>query len=221
MIEVWGRRSSINVQKVMWAIGELELPFNRHTVGGSFGGNQSAEFLEMNPNGLVPVLRDGGVTMFESNAMVRYLAAKYGADRLQPAEPVARAQAEQWMEWQQLTAAPPVAAIFWNTVRLPAGQCDHAAVAAAKAKLQGDVLPMADRALAGKAWFAGDCFSFGDMVLGAFYWRLRQIDVSTPKPSNLERWFEALQTRKAYRDWIMVPVGKSIAEWNRNEKEMG
>src|SRR6185312_13807357 len=100
MIEVWGRRSSINVQKVMFAIGELGLEHRRHTVGGSFGGNREPAFLHMNPNALVPVMRDGDIAMFESNAIVRFLAARYGADSLRPAAPKALAAAEQWMEWQ-------------------------------------------------------------------------------------------------------------------------
>jgi glutathione S-transferase len=87
MIEVWGRRSSINVQKVLWAIGELGLEQTRHTVGGSFGGNREKAYLAMNPNGLVPVIRDGDVVMFESNAIVRYLGARYGEGGLRPSSP--------------------------------------------------------------------------------------------------------------------------------------
>jgi glutathione S-transferase len=101
MIEVWGRRSSINVQKVMWAIGELGLQFTRHTVAGSFGGNREDAFLRMNPNGLVPVIRDGDITMYESNAIVRFLSARYGEGNLKPPSLKALAAAEQWMDWQQ------------------------------------------------------------------------------------------------------------------------
>ena len=175
----------------------------------------------MNPNGLVPVIRDGDVTMFESNAIVRYLAARYGAGSLQPAPDKARAAAEQWMDWQQLTAAPPVSVIFWNTVRVPSASADRAAITAAHEKLRTEVLPIADRALAGQAWFAGDEFSFGDMVLGAFTWRYRQIEGSSLDFPNLQRWFTALQTRPAYRDWVMVPIGRSVEEWNRHEGELG
>src|SRR5262245_9997733 len=120
MIEVWGRRSSINVQKVMWTIGELGLEHKRHSVGGSFAGNREKPFLALNPNGLVPVIRDGDVVMFESNAIVRYLAARYGAGTLRPSIPKALAAAEQWMEWQQTTIAPLIGTIFMNKVRKPA-----------------------------------------------------------------------------------------------------
>src|SRR5262245_11617671 len=170
MIEVWGRRSSINVQKVMWAIGELGLDHRRHTVGGSFGGNRDKAYLAMNPNGLVPVMREADVVMFESNAIVRFLAARYGEGSLRPSSPRALAAAEQWMEWQQTTVAPVVGTIFMNKVRKPAAQCDHPAVDAAAAKLH-DVLAIADDAIADRTWFAGESFSFGDIVLGCFMWR--------------------------------------------------
>ena len=120
MITVWGRRSSVNVQKVLWTLAELEIPFTQESVGGSFGGNRDADYLLMNPNGLVPVIRDGDVTMFESNAIVRYLAARFGEGSLRPSDHRALALAEQWMEWQQSTFAPAVGAIFFNKVRLPA-----------------------------------------------------------------------------------------------------
>jgi glutathione S-transferase len=220
MIEIWGRRSSINVQKVMWAVGELGLEHKRHTVGGSFGGNREKTFLEMNPNGLVPVIRDGDIVMFESNAIVRYLSARHGKGHLRPAGPRALAAAEQWMEWQQTTVAPLIGAIFMNRVRKPARQCDHRAVEAAIAKL-AEVLPIADKALTARPWFAGDGFSFGDIVLGCFMWRYMALDVARPSVPHVMRWFEALKSRPAYREQVMVPVGSNIAEWDKNEHELG
>src|SRR5690606_23359700 len=149
---VYGRRSSINVQKVLWALGELGIDFRRESIGGSFGGNDGPEFRAMNPNGLVPVLRDGDVVMFESNAIVRYLAIRYGAGGLLPKEPHALAAAEQWMEWSQTTVAPPASVLFMNQVRTPADKADRKAMADAGARLQA-VLAIADKALAAKAFF--------------------------------------------------------------------
>ena len=189
MIEVWGRRSSSNVQKVVWALDELGLPFKRHTVGGSFGGTRDPAYLKMNPNALVPVLTDGDVTMFESNAIVRYLAARYGDGSLRPQEPKALAAAEQWMEWQQLNVVPHISAIFWNEVRQPRAQRNAKAIADAEAGLS-KVLPIADTALAASEWFAGNSFSFGDIVLGVLYWRYfkprRRQTLDLP---NIKRWF--------------------------------
>lgn len=220
MIEIWGRRSSSNVQKVIWALDELGLDFKRHTVGGDFGGTRDPAYLEMNPNALVPVMRDGDITMFESNAIVRYLAARYGEGSLRPKAPKALAAAEQWMEWQQLNVVPHISAIFWNLVRVKPAERNDKAVADAGAKLT-TVLAIADKRLAASTWFAGEDFSFGDIVLGVLYWRYSQLDCSRPDTPNIKRWFEALQQRPAYRKWAMVPVGNSIEEWNANEKTLG
>jgi glutathione S-transferase len=220
MIEVWGRRSSSNVQKVIWALDELGLDFKRHTVGGGFGGTRDPAYLEMNPNALVPVLRDGDITMFESNAIVRYLAARYGEGGLRPKALKALAAAEQWMEWQQLNVVPHISAIFWNLVRVKPQDRNTKAVADAEAKLM-TVLAIADKRLATSTWFAGEAFSFGDIALGVLYWRYTQLDCGRPDTPSIKRWFEALQQRPAYRKWVMVPVGNSIEEWNANEKALG
>lgn len=220
MIEVWGRRSSSNVQKVVWALDELGLDFKRHTVGGGFGGVREPSYLKMNPNGLVPVMKDGDITMFESNAIVRYLAARYGEGSLRPKQAAALAAAEQWMEWQQLNVVPHISAIFWNQVRLPAAQRNEKAISDASAKLT-DMLAIADSALKSSTWFAGDGFSFGDIVLGVLYWRYSCLDCTKPDTPNIKRWFEALKERPAYRKWVMVQAGSNVEEWNANEKMLG
>jgi glutathione S-transferase len=217
MIEVWGRRSSSNVQKVIWALDEMGLEFSRHAAGGSFGGNRDPEYLKMNPNGLVPVLRDGDVTMFESNAIVRYLAARHGDGTLRPKDAKSLAAAEQWMEWQNLNVVPPISAIFWNEVRVPKAERNDKAIAAAEANLV-KTLPIAENALASSRWFAGDSFSFGDIVMGVLYWRYYKVGGNTLDLPNIKRWFGALQQRPAYRKWIMVDFGRSPEEWAAHEK---
>jgi glutathione S-transferase len=220
MIEVWGRRSSSNVQKVIWALEELGLAFNRHSVGGGFGGTREPSYLKMNPMGLVPTLKDGDVTMFESNAIVRYLAARYGEGKLRPKEPNALAAAEQWMEWQQLNVVPPISTIFWNQVRLPRAQRNDQAIAAAQANL-AKMLPIADNALASSKWLAGEDFSFGDIVLGVLYWRYSRLEGAEPDMPHIDRWFRNLQQRPAYQKWVMIEVGNSPEEWTANEKALG
>jgi glutathione S-transferase len=217
---VYGRRSSINVQKVLWALGELGKEFERQSVGGGFGGNDTPAYRAMNPNGLVPVLRDDDVVMFESNAIVRYLAVRYGAGTLLPTRPQELAAAEQWMEWSQTTLAPPASVLFMHQVRTPADKADRRAMADAEARLQA-ILPIADKALANRAFFAGDTLSIGDIVFGCFRWRLEGLTWKRPPMPNIDRWFAALKQRPAYKQWIMVPVGRSPAEWAVNEKALG
>lgn len=219
MITVWGRRNSVNVQKVLWALEELDVPYRRENVGGSFGGNHDGDFLAMNPMGLVPVIRDGDVTMFESNAIVRWLAARYRAGVLRPADPRGLAMAEQWMEWAQVNFAPLVSTLFVNRVRSLSENRNAAAAAAAEAKA-AEVLQVADAWLARHDWFAGPAFSFGDIVMGALFWRYMGIDSARPATPHLAEWLESLQSREAFRRTIMaVPRARDLADWQRIEKE--
>jgi glutathione S-transferase len=126
MIKIWGRNNSINVQKVMWAVGELKLPHERIDIGGPFGKNKEPAYLVMNPNGLVPTLEeDDGFLLWESNSVVRYLAAKHGAGTLEPADPRARARAGQWMDWQLSVASPAIFPAFWGLIRTPPEKRDQ------------------------------------------------------------------------------------------------
>ena len=221
MITVWGRRNSVNVQKVLWTVHELGIGYRRESVGGSFGGNRDADFLAMNPMGLVPVIRDGDVTMFESNAIVRYLSARYGGGAMRPEEHHQLAMAEQWMEWQQNAFAPAVGVLFLNGVRLPADKRNAAAFAEAELKAI-EALRIADDHLSRHDWFAGAQFSFGDIVMGCFLWRYMGIECRKPDMPHLEEWLEALEEREAFHDTVMaVPRAKDAADWDRIEKEVG
>jgi glutathione S-transferase len=219
MITVWGRRNSVNVQKVLWALEELDVPYRRENVGGSFGGNHDADFRAMNPMGLVPVIRDGDVTMFESNAIVRWLAARYRAGVLRPADPRGLAMAEQWMEWAQVNFAPLVSTLFVNRVRSLAENRNIAAAAAAEAQA-AEAITVADAWLAQHDWFAGHEFSFGDIVMGALLWRYMGVPCARPPVPHLMEWFEAVQQREAFRRAVMaVPRARDLADWNRIEKD--
>jgi len=221
MITVWGRRNSVNVQKVLWALEELDVPYTRENVGGQFGGNHDADFLAMNPMGLVPVIRDGDVTMFESNAIVRYLSARFRPGVLRPAEHRGLAMAEQWMDWQQLVFAPPVTTIFINTVRsLPENRNAQAVAAAEKQAAQA--LKIADGWLARHDWFAGPAFSCADIVMGALLWRYMGLDCGKPDMPHVLDWFDAVQRREPFRNTVMsVPRAKSLEEWRKIERDTG
>jgi glutathione S-transferase len=221
MITLWGRRNSANVQKVMWTLDELGVRYVREAVGGSFGGNRDADFLAMNPMGLVPVIRDGDVTMFESNAIVRYLSARFGEGVMRPGDHHGLAMAEQWMDWQQNVFAPPVSVIFMNTIRVPPEKRNDAAIAAAEAQAI-EAVKIADAHLARHDWFAGSQFSFGDVVMGCFVWRYMGLDCTRPEMPHVREWLDALEERDAFRSAVMaVPRARDLADWNRIEKEFG
>ena len=219
MITVWGRRNSMNVQKVLWVLGELDLPFERHNVGGSFGGNDAPDFKSMNPNGLVPVVRDGDVVMYESNAIVRYLVARYGHNGLKPKDAPALAASEQWMDWTQLTFSPAAMTLFMQRVRTPPAKQNPAAIDKAIGQLQ-KLMPILDETLSNSAYLGGEELTYGDVPLGVLQWRLNAFDWPRPALPNIQRWFEKLQEREAYRKWVMIPVGRSPEEWLANEKAL-
>ena len=131
MLRVWGRNNSINVQKVMWTVGELGLPHERIDVGGAFGGLDTAEYGALNPNRRIPTVEDEDVVVWESNACVRYLAARYGAGRLWPEDVRRRAAADMWMDWQVSTLMPDMTVVFWGLIRTPEAERDYPKIEAA------------------------------------------------------------------------------------------
>src|SRR5262245_42949116 len=203
MLKIWGRNTSINVQKAMWAVGELKLPHERIDIGGSFGKNNEPPYLAMNPNGLVPTLEeDDGFVLWESNSIVRYLAAKHGTGSLEPADLQERASASRWMDWQLSVCAPAIHPLFWGLIRTPPEKRDMNAINSAKAKMAG-VIAILDAQLAKTAFVAGASFSMGDIPVGLIAYRYRRLVPDRPVFANLERWFAALEARPAFKEHIL------------------
>jgi glutathione S-transferase len=211
MIKIWGRNTSSNVQKVMWAIGEMKLPHQRIDVGGAFGKNNEAPYLAMNPNGLVPTLEEeDGFTLWESNSIVRYLAAKNAdknADRtLEPADLRTRARAQKWMDWQLSVMGPAITPVFWGLIRTPPEKRDANAIAAGKAKTVA-AAKMLDEQLGKTAYLAGDAFSYGDIPVGIMVYRYVQLIPERPPMPSLDRWYAAISSRQAFREQVAsVPL---------------
>ncbi len=134
MITLWGRNNSTNVKKVLWTLEELDLPFKQVMAGPEFGVNKDADYPAMNPNGLVPLLRDDetDATLWESNTIVRYLAAQYGRGRLWVENPAQRAQGEKWMDWANQTLSPTHRVILMGLIRTPEADRDYPAIHAAR-----------------------------------------------------------------------------------------
>jgi glutathione S-transferase len=204
MLKVYGRKTSVNVQKVMWAVAELGLPHTRADLGGPFGGLDTAEYTAMNPNRLVPVIDDQGFVLWESAAIVRYLADTYGRGSLAPEGRHTYARADQWMEWAGTTLMQPIiATCFLQMIRTPAAQRDTRAVAAAAATA-GDKLGILDRQLAGKPFILGDNLTMADIVVGSVLYRYFNLDIVRPRLSNLDQYYRHLTARPAYQTHVMV-----------------
>lgn len=203
---VWGRATSSNVMKVLWGLGELGLPFERIDVGGAFGKTDTPEYRAMNPTGLVPTLQEGAFTLWESNAILRYLGSVHaGGGPLWPAEPHARAQVDHWMDAQQTLMNRPMSQVFWGLVRTPADQRDLKAVAAAiedTAKAWRYIAAPLER----QDFIAGADFTLADIPWGVHAHRWFGIDylgLSRPEIPSLRAWYDRLCQRPAYQQHIV------------------
>ena len=208
MIKIWGRNTSSNVQKAMWAVGELGLEHTRIDVGGVFGKTKEPAYLAMNPNSLVPTLEEAdGFTLWESNSIVRYLAGKHDKNGvLEPKDPEQRALASQWMDWQLSVAGPAITPAFWGLIRTPPEKRDLAAIAASQTKTT-DSIKMLDAQLGKTPYVAGNEFTFGDIPVGVMTYRFWQLVPERPELPNLKRWYADLQKRKAFKDAVeAVPL---------------
>jgi glutathione S-transferase len=208
MLTIWGRRSSFNVQKVMWLIGEMQLPHQHIEAGGRFGGLDDPLFLRMNPHGRVPVLQDGDTTIWESHAILRYLAAHYGDERFWSADPATRSHADRWMDWAQTSLQPDfLMGVFWGFYRTPGHKRNWPAIHAALGRCARDFTQL-ERQLDGRAMLLGDDLSLADIPAGTALYRYFELEIERPSLPNVERWYRALQQRPAYREHIMVPFGE-------------
>lgn len=205
MLKVWGRTTSSNVQKVMWAIGELGIEHQRIDAGRSYGRLDTAEYGALNPNRRIPTIEDDGFVLWESNVIVRYLAARFGAGTLWPDDLAARAIADQWMDWQQTTLHPDMRTIFWSLVRTPPQERDGAAIAAAVESLK-EIWARLDRSLGDRPFVAGDRLTMGDVPLGVLCHRYHALGVERAALPRLEAWYERLTERPAFRAHVMIPL---------------
>ena len=205
MIKIWGRRSSSNVQKVLWCCDELGLVYEQVDIGGPFGGTDNEAYRKLNPNGRVPTIEDGDFVLWESHAILRYLTAKYGAGLLLPASLEGRAQADQWCCWEQQALVLAVWPVFNTMVRTAEDQRDQAQLARDLATAAA-TLAILDRHLADQPYLAGDAFSIGDMPAAIWTYRWYAMDIERPALANLEAWSARLAERPAYRKHVAVAL---------------
>jgi glutathione S-transferase len=206
MITVLGRAGSLNVQLVMWGIVELDLPNERLDYGMQFGGNDTPEYLAMNPNGLVPTLRDGELALFESCAILRYLASRYGGAPFWPEDAVARAPIDVWVEWGKTTLQRDFAApVFWKRIRTPAAERDETAYAAALKTFEGHLDILETRLADGRPFVMGTDLTLADIVIGHLLYRYFTLDIARPERLALAAYYARLTERPAYQEHVMVP----------------
>mgnify|MGYP001385902372 FL=1 len=214
MISIIGRRNSANVQKVMWTVGELGIEYTRQDMGGSFG--YSDEYSQLNPNQVVPTIRDGDLSLWESNACVRYLARTYGKGSLWPTDNRTLALADQWMEWQRSDISSAFFPLFQNKIKFSADQV-NADQMTAGADQCARLYHQLDQHLEQSPYLAGDEFTMADIPLGTITYRYLNLDIERIELPHVSRWYQRLCERPAFRYHVMIPFGANAEEWLQEE----
>lgn len=205
MLKIWGRTSSVNVQKVMWAVAELGLAHERVDAGLHYGQVNEPWYRAMNPNGRVPVIDDDGFVLWESNAVVRYLAAKHGAGGLWADDLRVRADGDRWMDWALSTMAPIMTPLFWGMIRTPKDKQNPEAIESDRVKME-EVMKILDARLARAPYVAGDTLTMGDIPVGCFTYRWYALPMPHGEHPHLAAWYERLKSRPGFRAQVMHPL---------------
>jgi glutathione S-transferase len=217
MLEIWGRPYSSNVIPVIWTANELGLDYTLQLAGGNFGKLDTPEYAQINPNRMIPAIRDGDFALWESLSIVRYLCDRYGVGGLSPASQQTHAIADQWMEWSATKAFMPVIYLFFATVRTQPADRDPAKIAALRDEAHA-ALSIFDGHLADRDYVCGNTFTMGDIPLGCVVYRYFNVDVERPSLPNVEAWYQRLSERPAYRNHVMRHFGTKPDEWAALEK---
>jgi glutathione S-transferase len=205
VLKILGRKNSSNVQKVLWCCGEIGIPFLREDYGGPFGKTREPAYLALNPNALVPTIDDDGFILWESNAILRYLANKHGAAALYPAEPRRRADVDRWMDWQLSTMAPAMTPMFLQLYRTPPDKRDNAVIEASRLKT-AEAVRILDAQLANRPYLAGDTFTLADIAMGIFGYRWFNFPIERPASTHARAWYDRLAQRPAFREHVMIGI---------------
>lgn len=213
LLRIWGRLSSINVQKVVWCARELHLDHERIDIGNHQGELDTEAYIRLNPNRLIPVIEDFRDTdvagepfvLWESNAIVRYLCARYGEGTLWPSDVKERASADRWMDWQTTAFSPAMVAAFLQMVRVPAEKRDEAVIAKSCERTE-PLAAMLDKALASREFIGGNRFTMADIALACAAHRWMGTPVPHTARPNLQRWLDDMRARPAATGILVLPL---------------
>lgn len=201
MLRILGRPNSYNTQKVLWLLDEMDVPFSLELTGLEHGGNHTPEYNQLNPNELVPTLIEDGLVLWESNSILRYLAAKHG--KLLPTDPQDRARSDRWLDWALTTLAPAITPAFWGLIRAKPEERDSAKIDDA-VKRSNRAMSMLDRYLGETPYVGGKELSIGDIPVGILTYRYYSLPIERHRLPHLEAWYKSLGERPSYRKTIMI-----------------
>lgn len=204
MLELWGRKNAYNVLKVLWMLEELEREYRYVDLGSNPGELETAEYLALNPHARIPTLVDNGAVIWESNSIVRYLAAQYSPGRLWPTQALARSYAERWMDWELSKLQPDFIDLFWGFYRTPEQQRNMVAIGQAQQCCAAH-FRLLDEHLKTHAYVAGEEFSMGDIPVATCLYRYFNMGLPVETPEHVASWYRRLSQRAAFRHSIMQP----------------
>jgi len=206
-LTIWGRQNSVNVQKVLWCLSELELSCERIDAGMQYGRNNEADYLAMNPNGRIPTLVDGDYVLWESNSIMRYLCMAHGqASPIYPQDAGRRAAVDRWLDWTLSTLQPVDRPVFWALVRAPVAQRNMTAIQR-DADAASEVWKIVDGQLATRRFIEGDQFTLADIAIGAFARRWLGVEgIIRPELPELNRWFAQFADRPGFAQFVAPPM---------------
>ena len=203
-MKLFARRTSSNCQKVLWFLGELGIDYELVPTGGDAGGLDRPEYLAMNPNGAVPTLLDGDLAVWESHAILRYLAATYAPERFWSDDPVQRSWIDRWMDWSQSGFDDAFMSVFWGYWRTPEADRNEGLIRM-QLGLCRRYMKVLDAALADRSYLLGDALSLADVPIGALMYRYANLDVTDDLLPNVARWYEQLTKREPFQTHVMLP----------------
>jgi len=217
MLEIWGRKNGNQVIQVLWTLDELNLDYKRYTVGGSFGGLDTNEYKALNPNSKIPTIRDNNFVLWESHAIIRYLAREYGQGTLWPNDPKKAAISDQWMTWSTDGLMGTFFPVFWQLVRTEESERDYEQISE-MAKKSANILSVLEDHLLNNHFVAGSELTFGDIPLGVLLHKYFVLDIERPPFPGIEAWYQRLCNRAAFQKNAMASFGNSPSEWLAFEK---
>ena len=212
MLEVWGRKNANQVIQILWALSELGVEYKRHSIGTESGDLETKEYKSLNPNSKIPTIRDNGFVLWESHAVIRYLAKQYGTGSLYPDDPQKAALSDQWMTWSTDSFMGTFFPVFWQLVRTEEKDRDYRKVVE-MAQHSAKILKVLDDHLVMNDFVVGDQFTFGDIPLGVLIHKYFVLDIERPSLPGVEAWYERLKERPAFKEHAMQPFGNSPSEF--------
>ena len=204
MLEMWGRKNAYNVQKVTWTLAELGLEYLHHDVGSGEGDLDNKDFLSLNPHARIPVLKDKGVVIWESNSITRYLAATYSPGVLLAEDALQRSRAERWMDWELSKLQPDFIDLFWGYFRTPPTTRDERFIDQAQQRC-AQHFDQLDRQLQSQDYLAGATFTVADIACAVCLYRYFNMGQEVQQPEHVMQWYQRLSSRQAFADTIMLP----------------